>query len=274
MYDLVADPYQMTNVHGMPAYATLEASLAASLDAVIPDPLPPCTNSRVLRIGDVVAAEPRRGVSVTVDVPLRSPARPALRSRSDTPSWPAAAGAHDVVLGHGTVVIPALGVTGFVPVTIRGDNTAEAPEQASVVLDPLPPDGQVSLGDGTGTVTVLDRARTHKVDVAVGDVQVGEGDGSSDVYAYLPVTLSGPAAVPINVKVNTIGGTAESGIDFRSMHTSFTIPAGAVGGIVQIALIGDRYDEPDETFTATITVTGAKVVRRTGTVTILDDDEE
>ena len=35
MYDLVADPYELDNVHGVPAYADLEASLSASVDAIV-----------------------------------------------------------------------------------------------------------------------------------------------------------------------------------------------------------------------------------------------
>ncbi len=114
--------------------------------------------------------------------------------------------------------------------------------------------------------------------ISIGDVQVGEADGTAQV----PVTLSWGAgndatstARDTVVNYTTANGSATAGSDYTATRSSVTIPAGMDHGSIPVVINDDTRDEPDETFTVTTTAhtpAEAAVLRATGTVTIIDDD--
>ena len=86
---------------------------------------------------------------------------------------------------------------------------------------------------------------------------------------------------PTSVWVSVTGGTASAGSDYKALEGfRVTIPAGEASGTgsFELAPVGDRVDEPDETVVLeAVTASGLDVGYPAGqsalTVTILDDDE-
>jgi hypothetical protein len=67
----------------------------------------------------------------------------------------------------------------------------------------------------------------------------------------LPVTISGQSSINTFAGVSYIDGTATGGgVDYNgSPSTSVAFPAGSGGmAMVQVTLIGDNLDEPNESF--------------------------
>jgi len=106
--------------------------------------------------------------------------------------------------------------------------------------------------------------------VAVGDAPATEESGG---FLRFPVTLSAAPAGPIAVDYTARGGTASSGRDFEAATGTVTIGPGASSGTIDVALLNDGLDEPDETVVVEITrVSGGSISSRSASGTILDDD--
>ena len=71
-----------------------------------------------------------------------------------------------------------------------------------------------------------------------------------------------------------IGGTAARGVDYQSIPSSVTIPAGAAEAPIEIVPIDDTLLEPNETVVLSIAAASAYVIGApaSGTVTIVSDD--
>ena len=104
------------------------------------------------------------------------------------------------------------------------------------------------------------------------EVSVGEDAGSAVFTVSLSKTW--PAAVTVNVA--TADGTTAAGSDYTAItHRSVTIAVGAQTATVQVTILDDTDDEPDETFTVTVSAPtgGAQLGSDThSTVTITDND--
>jgi len=81
----------------------------------------------------------------------------------------------------------------------------------------------------------------------------GSSGDESATPAHLTLELSGPLATDsATVDVTITGGTASAGADFTLTTTSVTIPAGQTQGTVDLDIIQDGFDEPDETVEVTL----------------------
>ncbi|MCH3885546.1 hypothetical protein L2Z00_11990 [Tenacibaculum sp. MSW2] len=85
----------------------------------------------------------------------------------------------------------------------------------------------------------------------------------------IPVTLSNPNSVPVDVTVTLTTGTAGTD-DYVETVLTVTIPAGATQGVVNLTIVDDNIDEATESLTAVGTATNA-TTSSPATVTILDD---
>ena len=107
--------------------------------------------------------------------------------------------------------------------------------------------------------------------LSVADVTVGEADGTATVTISVDIAPSSD----VTVDYATSDGTATGTDDYTATAGTATIPAGALATTVSIPIIGDSIQEPDETFTVTLSnPTGGAVVSATAgsaTVTIIDD---
>jgi Calx-beta domain len=110
--------------------------------------------------------------------------------------------------------------------------------------------------------------------VNIGNASVPEGNAGYTT-ANLPVTLSDPYPLPVQVHYATANGTATTinNIDYPAQSGTLTIPANTTAATLPIYLYGGNFPEPDETFTVTLTnPVNASLGTAVGTVTILNDD--
>jgi hypothetical protein len=108
--------------------------------------------------------------------------------------------------------------------------------------------------------------------LTIDDVQVGEGNGGT-TEAVFTVHLSAASAQAVTVGYATAGGTATSGADFMASSGTLSIAAGAISATITVPVVGDLLDEPNETFTVTLSnASGATIADGQATGTIVDDD--
>ena len=120
----------------------------------------------------------------------------------------------------------------------------------------------------------VDGSRSSKPTLTLGDVATTEGGG----VATIPLVLSAAAAEDVTVTCTaslTSASTAEAD-DFTLGTTTGTVSAGQTQGSCTVALVDDTTDEPDETFTVTLSdvSSNAQLAANTSAkVTIQDDDD-
>lgn len=115
--------------------------------------------------------------------------------------------------------------------------------------------------------------------LAVNDVTIQEGDSSART-AVFSVTLSHRTAATVSVDLQSVDGTARSGVfpfrgaDYRRVGPgTLTFGIGETSKTVEVAVFGDASKERDETFTIELSnPTNAFIVDGVGQGTIRDDD--
>jgi hypothetical protein len=163
----------------------------------------------------------------------------------------------------GTLTIPAGSTTRTVRVRVREDSLDEPSE--TLRLNLASPSG-ATISDGTGTGTIAD-------DDAAPALTIRDASAREGQPAGLVVALSRASGRAITVRFATEPGTAASGSDFRAVSGTLTIAPGATSATVFVATVGDRRDEPAETFRVRLSrATSSRISDATGTVTIVDDD--
>jgi hypothetical protein len=196
------------------------------------------------------------------------------------------------------VVVPTAGCRGFATITCSGvtrrDVVTGAGDDALRLGGGI--GGEVSLGAGADAVDVrngtgddvacgagADRVTADGIDAAdatcetvernvhvdVADATAGEGDGTIG----FPVRLTERSAVPVSVSWATADGSATAPADYAAASGTVTFAPFETEREVSVTLAQDAADEPDETFTVTLSdAAGAPVGRGTATGTIVDDD--
>src|SRR5215210_5994050 len=87
-------------------------------------------------------------------------------------------------------------------------------------------------------------AQEFPLTLSIGDVQVSEAAG----FAVFKVTVSFPTGT-VEVDYTTAEDTARAQFDFRTTAGTLTIPAESLSATIQVPILNDPVDEPDETFT-------------------------
>ncbi|MGH3645655.1 MAG: Calx-beta domain-containing protein [Micromonosporaceae bacterium] len=110
--------------------------------------------------------------------------------------------------------------------------------------------------------------------VSIGDVAVVEGDSGTS-NAVFEVTLSKASGKVSTVDFETSDGTASAGLDYQASSGTVTFNKRQTSKTVSVPIIGDTIDEPDETFTVTLSRASRDLVigDGTGEATIAADDE-
>jgi hypothetical protein len=158
-------------------------------------------------------------------------------------------------------------------VSVWGDGSDEPTETYSVTLQP--PAG-VGLVDGTATGTILDNDATATL--WIGNPTVTEGNNGTKT-ANFTVTMSPASGQVVSVQYATVDGTAQAsggGVkrDYEPASGTLTFQPGQTSKPIPVTVNGDIVDEPNETFTVTLSnpTGGAALGDGQGTGTITDDD--
>lgn len=123
-------------------------------------------------------------------------------------------------------------------------------------------------------VTIVGAGPAPLPEVAIADASVVEGNAGNASLTFT-LTLSAAYGTPVTVAYATSNGTATTANrDYEGVTNGVvTIPAGLTTATVAVNVIGDTNQEPDETFTVSLSSpSNATLGRSTATGTILNDD--
>ena len=173
--------------------------------------------------------------------------------------------------GNAVLTIPAGATESVGAVTVTGvDDDLEAPDKAVAVSASATNEHGV-LGPQAVTLTITDDERRR---VSIADARLAEGD-SGDAAMEFAVTLTRAASGEVRVDWETSDGTAEAGTDYRSGGGTLRFGAGETERTVAVSVLGDRTDEPNETFRVRLSnASGAALGRALATGRIGDDDAQ
>ena len=156
-----------------------------------------------------------------------------------------------------------------ITVVVLEDPTDE-PDEMFVVLLSNPDNAVFADNEATGTIT--ERRGSSPIEdptISIEDVTVSETGGT----ALFTVSLSGPSPRVVTVDFRTMDGTAEAVLDYTATDGTVRFEAGETEQTITVSVLDDTLDEPDETFTVTLSnPTNATVADNEGIGTITDDD--
>ncbi|MYI19633.1 MAG: hypothetical protein F4121_05985, partial [Acidimicrobiia bacterium] len=216
-----------------------------------------------LSVADVTAAEGDGGLTFTVT--LDGAAR-----RDVSVDYATVAGTAtrrlDFSPVRGRLTIPAGSGAATIRVPIVDDSLDEPAETFTLTLAAP---RNAALGDGaasaTGTI-VDDDGPPH---LSVADVTAPEGNAA----VMFTVTLDAASSNDVTVDYATSDGTATAGEDYTAVSGTLTVPAGETAAKISVPVLDDSLDEPDETFTLTLSgAQNAVAPRGPITATIVDDE--
>jgi Calx-beta domain-containing protein len=221
----------------------------------------------VLFINDVTVAEGNAGTTTaTFTVSLSSGVGQQVTVDFATADGTATAPA-DYLPGGGTLIFPPGSTTQNVSVTVNGDLLDE-PDETFLVNLSNPTNATIADGVGVGTITDDDPPPT----LSIGDAAVTEGD-ATPATATFTVTLGAPSGQTVTVNYGTADGTAVAGADYVTTAGTLTFPPGTVVQTLDVTVLGDLLDEPDETFLVNLSnPVNATVADGQGVGTIQDND--
>jgi hypothetical protein len=204
-----------------------------------------------------------RGLKVTVSNSYPKPATGV------TVGFTAPAGVALDATGWDVGEIPARGER---TLTLRATGKATGRgELKADVLTLAEPDWDDEDHHASKRLTVFDNATVPQLTVAATPLREGD-DGTR--AARVRLRLSDTTGLAVAGRIRTTGGSATAGIDYEPLDEAFEVSPFESETSVDIVLLGDTEDEPDETIGLEITgVDGATPERLTAELKILDDDD-
>lgn len=175
-------------------------------------------------------------------------------------------------------------VTGQAGILCPGSScTASVPHGSAVSLTATPDDGSVFSGwtgcSGTGPTcsVVMDADKTVSAAFTLMTTMRFAFPTSSQAESTsvsISVVRSGDTSVSSSVSWTTQGGTAHSPSDYTGGSGTLTFAPGQSSATIVIATVADSLDEPDETFTVTLSAPFGGVLGSitAHTHTIIDND--
>jgi hypothetical protein len=239
-------------------------------------------NVRVVQLD--AAVPPTVSIAVTDDTAAEPGADTALmtvtRTGADTASltvayrvYGTAQSGSDFATPPGSVTIPAGQSSATITITPLDDAKGETNETITVALVGLEGSNYELRSDISATVNLLDDGDVSTVNMTVTDpfaYELETGD-----FGRVNITRTGDLTVPLQVNLS-FGGTAQGGLDYKSMGPSFTIPGGENLISINIEPINGTQINGSRTVVLTL-VPGAGYVLGTNTnavITIRNDDLE
>lgn len=134
-------------------------------------------------------------------------------------------------------------------------------------------DGGTDPNTGSFNARVtINRAATVEPTLSANTITIQEGN-SGTTNATFTVSLSPESNKTVTVRYQTANGTATAGQDYTATGGTLTFAPGETSKTVNVPVIGDTTDEPDEFFTLQlINPTNAQTVFPRGRANITDDD--
>lgn len=226
-----------------------------------------------LSVADVRVTEGNAGTaSVEVTVTLSTAAQQAVTVAYATADGSATVADGDYVAATGSLTFGAGETRKSFILQVRGDTKAEQDETFLVRLSN--PSGAV-VGDGEATITVAndDSGSPGQPSLSVADIVVTEGN-SGETKATFTVMLSSPVVQNVSFVYRLRAGSANpADRDYLDQNGGYSLNRGATSATIDVRIVGDRKNEPDETFTLEIwNATGATIGRGQAICTIINDD--
>jgi carbon monoxide dehydrogenase subunit G len=218
-----------------------------------------------LSINDVSYDESGTAGNATFTVTLSSASSQEVTVNYASSDVSTAAGS-DYTGVSGTVTIAAGATSATFNVPVLTDTLDEATETATLTLSDAT---NATISDATGELEIKDDDTAPTL--SINDISFTEATGD----ATLTVTLSKVSGQDVTVEYGTtIDGTATDSVDYTVGAGTITIPAGSTTATIDVAVIGDSLDEPNETINVLISnPTGATITDNIGVITINDDDD-
>lgn len=153
----------------------------------------------------------------------------------------------------------------FLYVNIKYDRLVEEDETFVVeVFDSDNPSHVIA----SATVTVQDETVLLPV-LTITDASVSEGKTAS-----FTVSLSAPSIFSVSFRLRTVGDTAESNVDFKSLSQVYSFPPGQTSMIFHVKTLEDSLAESHETFGVELmNPANARTEDAVGRGRIFDDDD-
>ena len=143
------------------------------------------------------------------------------------------------------------------------DDAVDEDDEAFTVELRLPDNATLGTSSAVATITDNDDTPTLAVDT---------DGGTEGTDVDFEVTLSGPSSKTISADYQTVEGTAQQGLDFRSESGTLTFSPGETAATVSVRIRQDRLDEDSETFG--LEVSSEDLGQRVVVIVRIDDDDD
>ena len=212
-----------------------------------------------LSVADAVGAE---GTRITFEVELSATSAQRVEVDYATADGTALAGS-DYEAASGTLVFAPLERLATVTIALPDDDVEEGDESFALSLS-SPVNATVARVTATGTISDDDRTPVLAVD---------GGSGSEGETIEFEVARRGSTSRSATVDYATADGTAEAGADYEAVTGTLTFAVGDESLTVPVRLLDDAVDEPDESFSLTLSNgTNANISVGAAVGTIIDTD--
>ncbi len=231
-------------------------------------------DSALPSIANISVTEGNAGTtSATFTIALSNPSSFPLTYQASTADGTAMAPGdyQGIAVGLDNVSFAPMQTSQTITVDVAAERLVEADETFVLNLRSARPTGGTPAIVATGSATIVND------DVAVlsiDDVSLPEGSGNGTTPFTFTISSSNPSSTPITVGYQTGDGSATAPVDYIAASGTATIPAGATNVPVTVTVIADNLQEPDETYSVTLSAAqGASIGDPVGIGTILDEDD-
>ena len=250
------------------AAALLSAVLLSPLSTMVRHAPVAAATLPTVSVNDVSIAEgtgSTKTLTFTVTQSERGKSKVSFATVADTATAPA-----DFTARTGFVRFAGKKLTKTVTVTIVGDALDEPDETFFLELTGAT---GATVDDGEGVGTIQDDDAPPHVQVP-STLSVPEGQTGDTTIVTIEATLSAPSGQEVTVDWATVDGTAtEADSDYTGGSGTLHFASGETEQTILIPVIGDVTDEPDESFTVSISSPlNANLGNATDTLTIVDND--
>lgn len=215
---------------------------------------------------------------VTVPVTLNRPSDAVVSASLCATDGTATTAGNDYVQECKTVTFPVRDTSESVTFTVNGDGIYE--KLSGGTVDPHFVVTVTSPVNGTaGTpvnITIIDDDPIPTLTLTAPTLTVTEGTGGTPNTVQFQVNLSNPTEQAVSLTYSTFDTSTEGAADYTSLsNVMLTVPANSVSATINVSIVPDDVDEPNEIFGVRITtVTNATATLPLNASTEITDDDD